>query len=103
MTRPTFASATCWLGGLAALTSVACGPSVVNLSYQPGTYARKVSPVRLGVYYLQDERPGWPATAAMRMFERPQGATRAFGTPTETRTSTSSSRDPCAPNWPRPG
>lgn len=73
MPRPTTVCARWWLGGLLALTSLACGPSVVNLSYQPGTYARKVSPVRVGVYYLQDERPGWPATAAMRMFERPQG------------------------------
>jgi len=57
----------CCLAGLAALAQGACGPSVMNLSYERGTYARKVSPVRVGVYHLADERPGWPATAAMRM------------------------------------
>jgi hypothetical protein len=52
------------------MTVLGCaGPSVVNLSYQHGTYVHKVSPVRVGVYYPEDERPVWPATAAMRMFD----------------------------------
>jgi hypothetical protein len=53
-----------------AWISVGCaGPSVVNLSYQHGSYARQVTPVRVGVYHFDDDRPGWPATAAMRMFD----------------------------------
>ena len=57
---------------VAALAFVAAGcvgPTFVNLSYLHGTYVHKLAPVRVGVYYLDDERPGWPATAAMRMFD----------------------------------
>jgi hypothetical protein len=54
-----------------AWISVGCaGPSVVNLSYQHGSYAHRVTPVRVGVYHFDDDRPGWPATAAMRMFDQ---------------------------------
>ena len=56
------------------LMSTGClGPAFIKLSYEPGTYARKLTPVRVGVYYLDDERPGWPATAAMRMYDGAEG------------------------------
>jgi hypothetical protein len=63
---------------VAALSAMAvnCGgaPSAVNLSYQPGRYSRQVTPVRVGVFYADDQRPGWPANAAMRIFARVEGA-----------------------------
>jgi hypothetical protein len=61
--------------GVAVWSLAGClrGPSTVNLTYQHGRYFHKVSPVRIGVYYFDDDRPGWPAKAAMRMFYGPNG------------------------------
>jgi hypothetical protein len=61
------------VAALALVAGGCAGPSVVNLSYQHGTYTHKVAPVRVGVYYLDDERPAWPATAAVRMFDGSHG------------------------------
>jgi hypothetical protein len=59
--------------GVAVWSLAGClgGPSTVKLTYQHGSYLHKVSPVRIGVYYFDDDRPGWPAKAAMRMFDGP--------------------------------
>jgi hypothetical protein len=58
---------------LAGVAAGCGGPNFVDLSYQRGTYVHRVAPVRVGVYYLDDDRPGWPATAAMRMFDGTHG------------------------------
>jgi hypothetical protein len=50
------------------------GPSIINLAYQHGSYAHKVSPVRVGVYQADDDRPKWPKVAAMRIYGRGQQA-----------------------------
>ena len=59
-----------------ALLAAGCagaGPRFIDLSYRQGAYVHKLTPVRVGVYYLEDERPGWPASAAMRMFDGGHG------------------------------
>jgi len=77
VTEPSRLGGAC-LGILVSLVLGCSGPSVINLSYQCGTYVRKVSPVRVGVYYPEDERPGWPASAAMRMFDGTHGNDRGM-------------------------
>jgi hypothetical protein len=53
----------------AGLVTGCLGPSTVNVAYRHGSYVHKLTPVRVGVYQLDDDRPGWPAKAAMRMFD----------------------------------
>ena len=60
----------------AVVISLAVGcspPTYVDLTYQHGTYVRKVSPALVGVYYPEDLRPGWPPTAAARTFDGKHG------------------------------
>lgn len=66
------------VAALAFVAASCAGPTVVSLSYPHGTYVHKLAPVRVGVYYLDDERPGWPATAAMRMFDGSHGKNLAM-------------------------
>jgi hypothetical protein len=74
MTRPNLAGTLVRLRWALLLMLVGCGgPSVLDLSYQRGSYNKKVRPVRAGVYYFEDNRPGWPSNAAMRMFDGARG------------------------------
>jgi hypothetical protein len=43
-----------------------CGSSTIHLSYQPLGRRIQAPPARVGVYYLEDRRPGWPANSPAR-------------------------------------
>ena len=75
MTRTDRSRLACHVIGLGLLVSAAAcsGPRVVNAYYQHGKYLRKVTPVRVGVFYAVDDRAGWPEKAVMRIYGHRDG------------------------------
>jgi hypothetical protein len=47
---------------------IGCGPRYVQLVYKPAVYNYRATPVKVGVFTLADERPGWPPNAAIRTY-----------------------------------